>query len=316
MNFKGIIIIIGFIISACNQNYTEKKGSENPTITESSSINKEEADTTTYDPVSKIIIKMSLKDSSEVINDKKYYETDTNERTVIELKGSSKIKYHIDSYHPKITINYKQKVNGYKVQVITGLDSSFVQRDTSIIEFSDKKGNKKYFLVYHFMDRTFDEIIYNLGKARFCRDSSFYLDYKQIEKDRFLGYDMPFYFQDVNLDGETELVFNGYLQYCRDNHSLYVYSLSQNKFITTPPFDRMSSDAKYDVKKSTITWFSSSGAFYWGKYTYKFYRSSDNDSNINFYLNELVVCSGWILSTYQYNRKGEVTNTIHEHVNY
>ena len=317
MNYKIYILIFAFSISSCNQGShreKESKQSISMDVSESPTEIKKDSDTTTYDSSSNLVIKMNSKDSIEAYENKIFYETDTNEQNVIELKSASKIKAQIDSFHPRLTINYKQRINGYKVKVITEYDSSFSQQFTSVVEFSDTKGSKKHFLVYDFMDPIFNEIIYNLAKVKFNKDSTFYIDYTQIEKDKFLGYNTPFYFQDVNLDGELELVFNGYIQYCRDDHALFVYSFSQNRFLTNPPFNRMSSSAEYDFKNSTVTWHSSSACNYNGKYVYTFYRSSDDSSKFIFYLKELGVCSGNIYSTYQYNRRGGTTKVIREKV--
>lgn len=272
------------------------------------------SDTTIYDYSSKRIIKMNSKDSAEAFEDKIYYEKDTNEITVFELTNLKEVESIKKSLAQRITLVYNQRINGNKVIVVSGNNKDNSEKLKSIVEFTNSKGNKKYFLVINFFDFNLNGIVYNFYKKQIYKDTTIYQDYKQIEKDRYLGYNTPFYFQDVNLDGNLELVFNGYYQHDRENHALFVYSISQNTFLTDPPFDRMSSQAIYDFKNNTISWFSSSAANYFAKYVYGFYRSNKDYTKNNFYLRELNVCSGNIYSKYQYNKQGTITNVIREKV--
>ena len=274
------------------------------------------SDTTIYDYSSKRIIKMNSKDSTEAFEDKIYYEKDTNEITVFELTNLKEVESIKKSLAQRITLVYNQRINGYKVRVVSGNNKDNSEKLKSIVEFTNQKGDKKYFLVIDFFDFNLNGIVYDFYKKQIYKDTTIYRDYKQIEQDRFLGYDTPFYFQDVNLDGDLELVFNGYYQHDRDNHALFVYSISQNKFLTDPPFDRMSSQAKYDFKNNTITWYSSSAANYFAKYVYGFYRPMNDKAKYVFYLKELDVCSGNIYSKYQYTKQGEVINIIQEKVSF
>ena len=313
MKFTIILIILSLFLFSCNQNNTKvNEGEVIVQFTKSTSEIVEESDTTIYDYSSKRVIKMNSNDSIKAFEDKVYYENDTNEITVFELTNVKEVESIKESLAQRITLIYKQNINGYKVRVISGNNQDNSEMLKSIVEFTNPKGDKKYFLVINFFDFNLNGIVYNFYKKQIYKDTTIYQDYKQIEKDRFLGYDTPFYFQDVNLDGDLELVFNGYYQHDRENHALFVYSISQNKFLTDPPFDRMSSQAKYDFKNNTITWFSSSAANYFAKYVYGFYRPMNDKAKYVFYLKELDVCSGNIYSKYQYNKQGTNLNVIRE----
>ena len=315
MKFTIIFIIPSLFLFSCNQNNT--KVNEGEVIVQFAKYTSEigeESDTTIYDYSSKRVIKMNSHDSTEAFDHKVYYERDTNEITVFELTNFKEVESIKKSLAQRITLIYKQNINGYKVRVISGNNQDNSEMLKSIVEFTNSKGYKKFFLVIDFFDFKLNEIVYNFSKQNKQKDTTIYEDYRQIEKDKFLGYDTPFYFQDVNLDSDLELVFNGYYQHDRENHALFVYSISQNKFLTDPPFDRMSSQAKYDFKNNTITWFSSSAANYFAKYVYGFYRPTNDKAKYVFYLKELDVCSGNIYSKYQYDKLGNIINVNREKV--
>lgn len=316
MKYSIFFIIILTIFACTHKNAKKNEGKVIDQISKSISEVKEESDTTIYDYSSKRIIKMNSKDSTEAFENKIYYEKDTNEITVFELTNVKEVESIKQSLAQRITLIYKHNINGYKVRVVSGNNKDNSEKLKSIVEFTNSKGYKKIFLVIDFFDFNLNEIVYNFSKQNKQKDTTIYEDYRQIEKDKFLGYDTPFYFQDVNLDGDLELVFNGYYQHDRENHALFVYSMSQNKFLTDPPFDRMSSQAKYDFKNNTITWFSSSAANYFAEYVYGFYRSMKDNTNYNFFLKELNVCSGNIYSKYQYTKQGEVISIIREKVSF
>lgn len=313
MKYTITFIILTLSLFSCNPKTTKNNEAiVVKSLSKSTSDVKEESDTTIYDYSSKRVIKMNSHDSTEAFDHKVYYERDTNEITVFELTNLKEVESIKKSLAQRITLVYNQRINGYKVRVVSGNNKDNSEKLKSIVEFTNQKGDKKYFLVIDFFDFNLNGIVYDFYKKQIYKDTTIYRDYKQIEQDRFLGYDTPFYFQDVNLDGDLELVFNGYYQHDRDNHALFVYSISQNKFLTDPPFDRMSSQAKYDFKNNTITWYSSSAANYFAKYVYGFYRPMNDKAKYVFYLKELDVCSGNIYSKYQYNKRGTNLNVIRE----
>lgn len=311
MNDITILITILLSITSCYQKGFKDKTQASTTFpSNSSTTTNKDSDTTIYDYLSMRIIKMNSVDSTEAIEDKIFYENDTNEITVFELTNLKEIESIKKLLAQRITLIYKQAINGFKVKVFTGFYNDNSETSKSILEFSNSKGDKKWFLVYDFFDDSLNDFLYNQKVKPLHRDTTIYVDYQQIEKAKFLGYNTPFYFQDVNLDGDLELVFNGYYQYSRENHSLFVYSLTKNKFLTDSPFNRLSSQAEYDFRNNTITWYSSSGATFFGHYVYGFYRPKDDNSKFIFYLKELNVSSGNIYSTYQYDKKGTVINVI------
>ena len=311
MNNITILIVILSSITSCYQKGFKEKTQGSTTFPSNSSLTtNKDSDTTIYDYLSKRIIKMNSVDSTEAFEDKIFYENDTNEITVFELTNLKEIESIKKSLAQRITLIYKQSIYGFKVKVFTGFNNDNSEMSKSIMEFSNSKGDKKWFLIYDFFDDSLHDFLFRHKEKTLQKDTTLYVDYRQIEKDKFLGYNTPFYFQDVNLDGDFDLVFNGYYQYSRENHSLYVYSLTKNKFLIDPPFNRMSSQAEYDFRNNTITWYSSSGVSFFGHYVYGFYKSQDDNTKYIFYLKELNVSSGNIYSTYQYDKKGTVINVI------
>ena len=193
MKFTIILIILSLFLFSCNQNNTKvNEGEVIVQFTKSTSEIVEESDTTIYDYSSKRVIKMNSNDSIKAFEDKVYYENDTNEITVFELTNVKEVESIKESLAQRITLIYKQNINGYKVRVISGNNQDNSEMLKSIVEFTNPKGDKKYFLVINFFDFNLNGIVYNFYKKQIYKDTTIYQDYKQIEKDRFLGYDTPF----------------------------------------------------------------------------------------------------------------------------
>lgn len=247
-------------------------------------------------------------DSLRIYINKQRSESFSHKVSVYRLADTSKRHFVQDTACRKITIFYNGRINGYKVKV-TARATNFHEINIALLEFKDKRGNKTWFEMSEYFDNyTFKHFEDSL------LERVYNIDYTPREADKFLAYDTPFYFQDVNLDGEEELVFNSHLEGGRDNHACFVYSVSKKEFLTTPPFNLLTSGAEYDFKKRTITMFYSGGATYWTEYTYKFDCKATDPSKFDFYLKELVDCDDPTMSTYLYNSKGALISEKHEFI--
>lgn len=107
---------------------------------------------------------------------------------------------------PRVFIKYKQKVNGYSVKVMW---MQYGEVGNAIFCF--EKGGRESYIFTH---KWGDPILYN----KYCRDVVTYPDKTVIELDytpkasdeKYLSENSPFFFSDVDFDGEDELIINLY----------------------------------------------------------------------------------------------------------
>jgi len=90
------------------------------------------------------------------------------------------------------------------------------------------------------------------------------LDYTaKLESEEYLPDDSPFFFSDVDFDGEDEFIINRYKSGSRDSNAYDVYDItSYGYFIrkTEAPFTELENgQCKFDSKNKTITVFGSNG---------------------------------------------------------
>lgn len=122
---------------------------------------------------------------------------------------------------PQIPIKYKQKVNGYNVSVLCFLgDSVAYDQNKALFYFEN---DSSYFYVYN---PSF-HIGMLLGED-FQIGDSFFLDYTYPETTTELpDNDVPFFFQDVDFDGEDELLITKWQLGSRGSSRYDVYDLDK-----------------------------------------------------------------------------------------
>ena len=134
MKHTIIFIILSLSIFSCKHTNTEDNELKvlNQVSMSTSEI-EDGSDTTIYDYSSKRIIKMNSKDSTEAFEDKIYYEKDTNEITVFELTNLKEVESIKKSLAQRITLVYNQRINGYKVRVVSGNNKDNSEKLKSIV---------------------------------------------------------------------------------------------------------------------------------------------------------------------------------------
>ena len=185
----------------------------------------------------------------------------------------------------QIHFQYKQPVNGYIVKGILAitdwLPKLYNEKDVSsvrgavILELS-KNGER--FHVTHYPFYLYSSAFY--GYNEFIKGSNFYLNYNS-EKCSFC-------FDDLDFDGEKELVFRNCRERQRFLATYTVYSLGENLGLgenehvfyrrTDPPFNELDAYTEFDEEKQEIKLHLSGGATFWEDRIYK----CEGKRNINF----------------------------------
>lgn len=153
---------------------------------------------------------------------------------------------------PTLFINYKSPVNGYNV-VVEWLGAEIIDDDLAfgkvLIHF--KKNDGTGFTVYH--SGYWDEGL-KVSDIKSRGNKTIELEY--IPKDdMYLATRSPFYFADMDFDGQDELVVVGWKGGRQYAHTYDVYDISDYYADkkTTPPFDNVELDiTNFDPKKKQI----------------------------------------------------------------
>ena len=208
-----------------------------------------------------------------------------------------------------INFKYKQPVNGYTIKgtlVITDYcPKLYYKKDESsvmgsvVLELS-KDGERFHITHYPFYLNSSAFYGYN----EFINGSLFYLNYNP---DR-----CSFYFEDLDFDGEEELIFSHYHEGQRFNSRLVAYSLENRNGTakqfyqrTDSPFDQIDAFTTFNKNKEEIVLFFSSGSTNWEKRIYKksfrnkYYIESPN----KFDLIEIIELNGDTISYYTNKRE-------------
>ena len=90
------------------------------------------------------------------------------------------------------------------------------------------------------------------------------MDYTaKLESEEYLSDDSPFFFSDVDFDGEDEFIINRYKSGSRDSNAYDVYDVSPYGYFiqkTEAPFTELENgQCKFDSENKTITVFGSNG---------------------------------------------------------
>lgn len=156
---------------------------------------------------------------------------------------------------PHIYIKYKQPINGYTVKVMWLQDS-----EVGNALFCLEKQGIQY---YYFAVKWTDKILYDKGNT-YPNNTVIELDYTaKLESEEYLSDDSPFFFSDVDFDGEEEFIINRYKSGSRDSNAYDVYDVtSYGYFIrkTEVPFTELENgQCKFDSKNKVITILGSNG---------------------------------------------------------
>ena len=162
------------------------------------------------------------------------------------------LNHKTDTVSQSITLIYKRPVNGYNVSV-EWLGADIIDDDLAfgevLIHF--KKNDGTGFSVYHF--GYWDE---GLRVSDIKTRSNKTIELEYIPKDdMYLATRSPFYFADMDFDGQNELVVVGWKGGRQYAHTYDVYDIidchaSHKK---TPPFDSIESGiTTFDPKKKQI----------------------------------------------------------------
>lgn len=170
------------------------------------------------------------------------------------LRGTAFEDLNIDN--KRLFIQYNQPVEGYAVTGVcfplAGYDRDreheFVGK--AILHFESEDNHFDIYNAY-FSDST----LYYVNEQSFVDGQVLHLDYLPKKADEYLGYNTPFFFQDVDFDGEKELLVNNWRCGIRHSNHYEVYKIEKGKarLLTAPLFDEMDdSMTRFDSIQQTI----------------------------------------------------------------
>lgn len=119
----------------------------------------------------------------------------------------------------RIFIKYRQTVNGYTVKVMCMLYNLPYDKERECeiwgeaLLYFEKEDSK--FCVYN--ESFSDSILYYENKQEPKDGLTLILDYLPKKEDEYLSHNSPFFFSDIDFDGEEELVINNWrngIRYC------------------------------------------------------------------------------------------------------
>lgn len=156
---------------------------------------------------------------------------------------------------PHIYIKYKQPINEYTVKVMW-LQNGEVGNALFCLE-------KQGIQYYCFAEKWTDKILYDKGNT-YPNNTVIELDYTaKLKSEEYLSDDSPFFFSDVDFDGEDEFIINRYKSGSRDSNAYDVYDVSPYGYFiqkTEAPFTELENgQCKFDSENKTITVLGSNG---------------------------------------------------------
>ena len=181
-------------------------------------------------------------------------------------------------FKPRIFIKYKQPVNGYDVTVMCLLYNYTYdkERETEIwgnaLLYFEKEDNRFYIYNESFSD----SVLYYVNEQEVRDNMILELDYLPKSKNEYLSHNSPFFFSEVDFDGEEELIINNWKCGIRHCNTYDVYKITNNdvKQLTEAPFinptGKISNyNSEFDSVNKTITIHKRIGSAYYGGY-YKY----------------------------------------------
>ena len=182
---------------------------------------------------------------------------------------------------PRIFISYKQKINGYKVNAMWfPTDSYYYDQSSAILHF---KNDTSEFYIYN---PSFHENgVYEKFERMSPKDGdTIYVNYTPKESSKYAeeyGYladnNIPFFFQDVDFDGEDELLITNWQCGSKGSSTYDVYKVNQYYEhrldmikLTDAPFNKMENgQTEFNPKEKTIKLHLHFNAFEYAIHTYK-----------------------------------------------
>ncbi len=161
---------------------------------------------------------------------------------------------------PHIYIKYKQPINGYTVKVMW-LQNGEVGNAIFCLE---KQGIQYYYFAVKWTDKILYDI-YDYDKdSTYPNNTVIELDYTaKLKSEEYLSDDSPFFFSDVDFDGEEEFIINRYKSGSRESNAYDVYDVSPYGYFiqkTEAPFTELENrHCEFDSDNKTITVFGSNG---------------------------------------------------------
>ncbi|MFV0323641.1 MAG: hypothetical protein ACK5LF_04575 [Bacteroides xylanisolvens] len=198
------------------------------------------------------------------------------------LQGINKSEQHETDFesfnHPRIFIKYKQPVNGYDVTVMCFPYNNTYdkERETEIwgnaLLYFEKEDNRFYIYNESFSD----SVLYYVNEQEVRDNMILELDYLPKSTNEYLSHNSPFFFSDVDFDGEEELIINNWKCGIRHCNTYDVYKITNNevKQLTEAPFVNLTGkisnyNSDFDSVNKTITIHKRTGSAYYGGY-YKY----------------------------------------------
>lgn len=179
---------------------------------------------------------------------------------------------------PRIFIKYKQPVNGYDVTVVC-LPYNYTydkERNTEIWGNALLCFEKKDSRFYIYNESFSDSVLYYVNEQEVRDNMILELDYLPKSTKEYLSHNSPFFFSDVDFDGEEELIINNWKCGIRHCNTYDVYKITNNevKQLTEAPFvnptGKISNyNSDFDSVNKTITIHKRIGSAYYGGY-YKY----------------------------------------------
>ena len=208
------------------------------------------------------------------------------------LQGINKSEQHETDFesfnHPRIFIKYKQPVNGYDVTVMCFPYNYTYDKEREIeiwgnaLLYFEKEDSR--FCIYN---KSFsDSVLYYVNEQEVRDNMILELDYLPKSKNEYLSHNSPFFFSDVDFDGEEELIINNWRCGTRHCNTYDVYKITNNevKQLTEAPFvnptGKISNyNSDFDSVNKTITIHKRTGsAYYGGYYKYSLVKRVDLNS--------------------------------------
>ena len=157
---------------------------------------------------------------------------------------------------PRIFIKYKQPVNGYDVTVVC-LPYNYTydkERNTEIWGNALLCFEKKDSRFYIYNESFSDSVLYYVNEQEVRDNMILELDYLPKSKNEYLSHNSPFFFSDVDFDGEEELIINNWRCGTRHCNTYDVYKITNNeaKRLIVEPFNKIESHAEFDSINKTI----------------------------------------------------------------
>ena len=198
------------------------------------------------------------------------------------LQGINKSEQHETDFesfnHPRIFIKYKQPVNGYDVTVMCFPYNYTYDKEREIeiwgnaLLYFEKEDSR--FCIYN---KSFsDSVLYYVNEQEVRDNMILELDYLPKSTKEYLSHNSPFFFSDVDFDGEEELIINNWKWGIRHCNTYDVYKITNNdvKQLTEAPFinptGKISNyNSEFDSVNKTITIHKRIGSAYYGGY-YKY----------------------------------------------